>query len=248
MPACAPHKLAEILARKCPPENVHTVVLWTKNVANILYHAELYDILQRYDQIFLLVSITGMGGSVLEPQVPKAEAVLSLLPEIINFVGHPRRIAVRFDPILKFRTRTGEILTNLSFFPILAQTISKLGIKQLFASWVQMYPKVANRLERYGLENIVFSHHERKQACEQLLKSARRHGLELNGCCIPELPNPGCINGMLLNELHPLGRKASVKRSKGQRSNCNCTESWDVGWYYTCAHGCAYCYAQPKIY
>ncbi len=248
MPACAPQKLAEILEKKCPPENVHTVVLWTKNAANILHHGDLNRILRRYDQIFVLYTITGMGGTVLEPGVPKPEDAMAVLPGLVQFTGHPHRVAVRFDPLQKFETRTGEILTNVPFFKELARTLNGLEMRTVFTSWVNMYPKVARRLARYGLRNIGFSAQERRLVCQRLLEQAVFYGLELDGCCISELPGRGCIQGALLNDLHPRGRITSVKRAKSQRPNCRCTESRDIGWYYTCAHGCVYCYGQPKIF
>ena len=65
MVASDPTGLATTLAEKAPIESTHTVVLWTKNPQNIFECPALMAQLKLYDQLFLHLSITGLGGSAM---------------------------------------------------------------------------------------------------------------------------------------------------------------------------------------
>ena len=42
------------------------------------------------------------------------------------------------------------------------------------------------------------------------------------------------------------GKPIKAGKSKSQRPLCNCVESFDIGQYDTCIHGCRYCYANAS--
>jgi hypothetical protein len=83
---------------------------------------------------------------------------------------------------------------------------------------------------------------------------AAARGLVLHACSQPALAGvPGvrpsaCIDGAILETLHPQREPASRRKDRGQRAACLCTESKDIGSYtQACPHGCVYCYANPKM-
>ena len=115
MVATDPSGLARVLTEKAPPEDTHTVVLWTKNPTNMLHNADLFSKLKEYDQLYLHLSITGLG-TFLEPHVPAANDILANLADYIDFIGGPERIYIRFDPIVHFRLQDGATICNLQFF------------------------------------------------------------------------------------------------------------------------------------
>ena len=246
MVAGTPEKLAHMLEEKCPPERVHTLVLWTKNADNILHHPELHSQLKKYDQLFLHYTITGMGGTMLEPFVPSLSYSLSLLSELIDFFKSPLRIRIRFDPIVHFWIQNGQEICNLDYFPELAHEISKYGIRGVSTSWAHIYPKVKSRLLKKNIRPKKINKSQKLKEFAWMREVALEKKLELHVCCDNVFPESRCIDGTLYNTLHPRGYKASENRATSQRRECGCTESWDIGWYNTCVHGCVYCYGNPR--
>ena len=240
-----PQKIIEVLGRRCPPEKVHTIVLWSKNPGNLIEHRELRKILSAYDQVFLHVTITGMGGSYLEPGIPPMEKSLTMLSDLVEFAGDPRRIRVRFDPIVHLKLPDGTEYSNIKHFIRVAKAASRLTLTDITISWMEEYPKVQKRLRKYGIDSIPVSDTHWQRESEWILRQAEKIGITVLGCCVPQMPVSRCIDGELLTVLHPRLERASLKKAQGQRTHCGCTESWDIGWYNPCPGGCLYCYGHP---
>ncbi|MBN2201513.1 DUF1848 family protein, partial [bacterium] len=240
-----PERLVRLLESRCPPERVHTVVLWSKRPGPILKNRDLARCLGRYEQVFLHLTVTGMGGSFLEPGIPRADDVLRLIPELAGRLGTGRRLTIRFDPIVHLRLPAGERYSNLHHFERVAEEAARAGVERLTVSWMQSYAKVSSRLERLGIRAEEPSDAEKEEETGRLSEITRKLGLNLSGCCVPWLPVSACIDGGLMSELHPRQEPASVKKAAGQRPACGCTESWDIGWYVPCPGACLYCYARP---
>jgi len=245
---CYPDETAMILAKKCPPEKVHTLVIWTKNATHLLGHSRLIQQLRRYDQLFLHFTVTGMGNSPLEPYVPAPEESLKALPALIQLVGHPDRIRIRFDPIVHLRKPSGKYYTNFFYFNNLVPIITAQGITNVSISWMSVYKKVKLRLARNGFQIVPLSPPQQQRELAILQETTEKWGVVLHFCSTAGLPVSRCIDGTLLSKLHPTGESCSENKAKGQRQLCGCTESWDIGWYHPCLHGCLYCYGNPKEY
>jgi hypothetical protein len=240
-----PDRLTDFLTGRCPPERVHSVVIWSKNPRNLLDHSRLRRTLESYDQVFLHWTITGMGGGPIEPGIPAIEESLALLPRIADWIVSPRRIRIRFDPITHLVMPDGNRLTNLPRFTAVAEAAKRAGMDTLITSWMDPYRKVVVRLRKHGIEPVELTEEERKTEATWLLGEAERIGVRLTGCCVPGLTSARCIDGGLLIELHPKNLPADEIKAKDQRPLCSCTASWDIGWYLPCPGGCLYCYANP---
>ena len=243
MPGFFPEQLAARLEKLCPPETVHTVALWSKHPRNIIDHPGLRKCLQRYRQVILHLTVTGMGGGFLEPNIPPADEVLETLPALIGFLADPERLRMRFDPIVRLRFPDNKIFSNLEDFERVASAAKSAGVNVIVTSWMEAYPKVVKRLQAFGISPLILSDLEWKEESDRLISRATALGIRLIGCCVEGWPSSACIDGTALNRLHPDGKKASVQKARGQRPGCGCTESWDIGWYYRCPGGCLYCYA-----
>lgn len=235
------------------PEAVHTVVLWSKNFANLIGNRHgLKDLLSRYSQLYFHVTVTGLGGTRLERGVPPPAAVLRQLEPLVELARHPVRVSLRFDPVLFWRA-AGRERTNLAFFSDLATEAAALGIRDLRFSFAQWYAKARRRAARRGFNFLDPPEQEKVQKAADLAGIARARGLRLYSCSQKFLTAAlgvepsACIDGRLLQALHPRQETASAAKDRSQRPECGCTESIDIGSYaQACPHGCVYCYANPR--
>ena len=147
----APDQFVEILNQKCPAESVHTLVIWTKNAENLFAYRPLFETVKKYDQIFFHYTVTGMGGTMLEPRVPLPEQGMSFLPKLVKLAGDPRRIRFRFDPIVNLQMPDGSTYSNLPWFEKLAPKVITSGVTDISISWMSEYRKVISRLKRNGI-------------------------------------------------------------------------------------------------
>lgn len=236
------------------PQAVHSFVIWSKNFSNLVGDCfSLREALKKYDQLYLHFTITGLGGTRIEPEVPSSlEAILQLDP-LVKIVGNPERISVRFDPVV-FWQEEGESQTNFLFFETLAPELSTRGIKNIRFSFAQWYTKAKRRAVKNNFPYIDPPREEIKEKTRYLVEIAQHWGLKLYACSqeflteVPPVFPSACIEGPLLQKLHPSGEPVSLRKDKTQRSECRCTESVDIGSYAQfCPHCCLYCYANPKI-
>ena len=236
------------------PAVVHTVVLWSKNFSNLIENKyNLLNHIKKYDQLYLHFCITGLGGSLIECGVPPSSIALSQLEPLLKIVGKARRISIRFDPVVYWKDH-GKIKTNLYFFEKLAPLVRNFGIKDIRISFAQWYRKAKIRAKRQNFTYVDPSYEEKKKDARYLAGIARDNGLNLFSCSqdflseVPGISPSSCIDGFLLQSLHPARDHVSQRKDKTQRKECRCTESIDIGSYtQACPHCCLYCYANPKI-
>jgi len=230
-----------------PPEKVHTLVIWTKNPQNMIAAGKLKEVLSSYSQLYVHLTITGLGNTILEPKIPDWESTVKILPDLINMVKNPERITWRFDPLIEVDIK-GKSLSNYHLFPVIAEQVKHHEITKCKTSWVEPYKKVIRRLEKKHIKLNILSKEKRWVQAKDLETHAARLGMELSYCSMEGFSRSHCIDGELFNRLHPEDFSCSEKRAKGQRKLCGCTESIDIGWYsLKCNNGCLYCYAEPLI-
>jgi hypothetical protein len=232
-------------------ENIHTLVIWTKDPKNLFEHKRLRRSLKRIDQIYLLLTITGLGGTPLEPKAPPTEKILPQLHKTVDLVGLPQRIAIRYDPLIDLYYKEKTHLTNIDsgLFIDILKSASALGIKRVITSYVTLYPKVIKRLKRYNFQIVDHPISEIKNFIQnRMTPLARNFDMELSTCVFPNLTSVGCIDGKILTELHPRKEPISLAKDPSQRPTCHCTKSTDIGQWFSCYHGCLYCYGNPQIY
>lgn len=239
------------------PENVHTIVFWSKNFGPFIHNRYGEELLSRGYHLFFNFTINS-ESSMLEPVVPALSRRLEQLEDLCSLFG-AKRVIWRFDPICFYRTGdTGSIKHNLKDFPIILDRAAECGISICVTSFMDLYSKIKKRIA--ALPGFSFVEINVNKKIELILKMEKllfEKNMDLKVCCekdlIDRLPpashvtGSSCIPNELLMEMS--GGSLSLKKDYGQRieDGCGCRTSMDVGNYRLnpCRHNCLYCYANP---
>jgi hypothetical protein len=236
------------------PEQVDGFVFWTKNIGPFMQY--LPEI-QRLGYPFLIQHTINNYPVELESRVISYTHTLAAMCQLAQEYG-PQRLIWRYDPIL-FTSLTSPDWHRSNF----AQLASELeGVTdEVIISFAQIYRKTERNLreaaqqsgftwQEHTPEDPAFMATARVLAAD-LARIAAAHGMQLRVCSQKAFLIPGlieeasCIDAERLERVagHPLLNKA---RQKGNRKECACAASKDIGAYDTCPHGCVYCYAVQR--
>ena len=132
------------------PETVHTFVLWSKDFSNLLRDQDgLRTELAAYDQTYFHFTVTGLGGTGAEPGAPPFRDGLAQLPRLVELAGDPRRVSLRFDPLV-FWESGGRIVSNVPSFCDAAEAAASAGVVDIRICLAQWYRKARTRAARRG--------------------------------------------------------------------------------------------------
>ena len=230
------------------PVRVHTLVLLSKGYGPLLRdEAGLRTALDAYEQVTCQLTVTGLGGTRLEPGAPPAETVLAQLAPLAQWRG-AERMTLRYDPIVHWR-EGDQIRSNLAWAERVFSAAAGAGLGRVRLSFAQVYAKMKRRRVEWHDPPA----EAKLEIAANLVRLAAGYGLELHGCCQPSLEpvgvfRTGCVDGGELSKLHPRRLPAAGSKDQGQRGDCLCTPSLDIGSYdMACPNGCLYCYANPRL-
>jgi hypothetical protein len=232
----------QVIAISLRPEDVDGFVFWTKNVGPFLSH--LSEVRQ-YGFPFVLQHTINGYPRVLEQAV--ADAVRS--------VEHLRRIAETFGPrvcVWRYDTIVDSSVTPREFH---IETFSRLARQlegatdEVVVSFAHLYRKTLRNMNR-SAEESGFTWSDptddwKRTLLAEMVQIARGHKIGVTVCSQPKYLTPGggearCVDAKRLADV---GGSAFKSKLKGNRPECGCFESRDIGEYDTCPHGCVYCYA-----
>ena len=205
------------------------------------------------DKLILHATITGYGGTILEPNVPFFADELDLVCDLVNRGFPKEKVVIRVDPIIP--TVKGFAAAGT----ILRESIKK-GFERFRVSLIDMYPHVRERFVQHGLplpydgkfspDDVHFR--MATNMFETLKKQFTADGkkLRIEACAEPRLKgveHTGCISAY---DLTLLGLDPSDTDSSGpQRRNCLCYSGKTelLTNRRPCPNGCLYCYWRSKI-
>lgn len=212
------------------PEWVDCIVFWTKNPLPILPF--LPEIEAMGYQFYFTVTVTPYEAPLERGLLP--EARINGFRRLSALLG-PDRVDWRYDPVLLGGKYT--VPYHLDQFQRLCERLHTHTARCVI-SFADSYPHAdftgGSPAEMYALgEGFA-----QIAAGYRLPLSTCAEPIDLSGCGIR---HGACIDREKIEAL--LGWPLAAKKDPGQRKDCGCVESVDIGVYDTCPAGCAYCYA-----
>ncbi len=222
------------------PEVVDAMVFWTKNPQPMF--SDLHK-LSNYPYYFQ-ITITSYATDI-ESHVPKKKHIIEAVKNLSDMLGK-ERIIWRYDPIFLNDAYTLEY--HIKYFEILAKALSPSATKVII-SFIDYYRKISANWKQFNMRGL--TEDEKHIVCKAFSEIAHTNNLEMCACCEDiglmqyNIKPSKCIDGKLLERIS--GYKLNLAQDKGQRANCGCAESVDIGVYNTCRHDCKYCYATHTL-
>jgi len=225
------------------------VVFWTRHIRSFLPGRPLHRLVSsELSNPFVQLTITGLGGTRIEPNTPDTETILTDLPRLREvFHDEPWRILWRFDPLLKG-------FTSLGTFRRLGDTLAGQGITSCtfsFPSYFSLKGDLSPRFQEAGIPP--WTEAEQFDFTEEMSRIAQEIGITLRVCAQPKIAQAHpdvqpaqCIPKLLIEKGDPLGGTVDLPKDRSQRTHCLCIESEDIGDYVKdpCHGGCVYCYSK----
>ncbi len=225
-------------------ENVDAIVFWSKNPQPLMSKlAELTDRGYLYYFQYTMNDYPPM----LEPGLPKLIARLETFEKLSSTLS-PWGVIWRYDPII-ITTETSYGFHE-SCFRSICRYLEGLT-SRVMLSILDMYKKTQRRLsELQHLEvldhSALVDHTDMTSLLRALGQIANEHGMQAQTCAEGlDYSNLGISPGKCIDDeiIGRLGGTVKYTKDKGQREDCLCTRSRDIGITDTCGHGCTYCYA-----
>ena len=219
------------------PTAVDGIVFWTKNPIPMLDRLEELNSYMYYFHF----TITPYGKDI-EPKLPSKNALIKAFQYLSDRIDTDR-VIWRYDPILINSKYTVDY--HIHAFGKIADALHPYTKKVVISFIDTDYKSVKRNIKALALSN--FSEEMKIRLAIKIAEIANNYGLTIEACATPlnlaeyDINPSRCIDSSLFSKL--LGYELGIKKDKGQRPECGCAVSRDIGSYNTCENGCMYCYA-----
>lgn len=219
---------------------VDCIVFWTKDPAPMLGRLDELSAYQYYVQI----SFTPYKTDVEVNLRPKRN-IIKTMQELARRIGR-ERVVWRYDPILLNESYPMDY--HLEWFEKALEELAPYT-ERCIISFIDMYAKAKKNTHGLGLHEL--SADEMNALAAGFSQIAKGSGVTLQTCSEKidleqyGISHGACIDGELIRRI--IGKPVKAGKAKSQRPLCNCVESFDIGSYDTCIHGCRYCYANDSL-
>ena len=219
------------------PSVVDMIGFCSKNPAPMLKYM---DLLKPYHQ-YWFVTITPYGKDI-EPNVPPVSSVLASFRELAGVVGESC-MGWRYDPIIIDQDWTVERHTQC--FESMAAELAGFTHTAVI-SFIDLYEKVKRNYP--SARAVPLS--TQLSLTEALVRIGRKYDMVIKPCGedkILETVGADCSGCMTVRTFEEaIGCNLIVPPNPGNRKECACYITGDIGAYNTCGHLCRYCYANAE--
>ncbi|RHB42058.1 DUF1848 domain-containing protein [Enterocloster aldenensis] len=227
-----PEKVSKISMDK---EVIDCIVFWTKNVKPMLDRLDELDGYNYYFQYTL-----NPYGTDVEPIIGiNRNTNIETMIHLSERIGADK-VIWRYDPIFTSQKYTKDY--HIKSFKKMAESLRGYTLRVVI-SFLDLYGQTKRNMPDIDK----FDETEYRDLVRQLVQIAKDNGMIVESCAEKiDLPEEGvmhghCIDKDLIEEI--VGYRLTGGKDKGQRQECGCMESIDIGVYNTCKNGCKYCYA-----
>lgn len=243
---------ARLVQRSLRPEHVTHFNFWSKWPRP--FFRTLDRVLEAGYPVLWNLTITGLGGSAMEPGVPATEKAVAAAIELSQRVP-PAAIQWRYDPVL-LSERYDEAHHLRTFARLVEQLAGR--VDRVATSFVELYrhrvkPDLAEYQRETGDSLRTPSLAQRLDLAGRLREIAEGAGIPFTLCCQAELrkalgcERSGCNSWAWARRVYPqLAGRRPLKR-RPTRADCACSEEIDIGVYDTCTLGCRYSYGSATL-
>lgn len=225
------HQVSQI---NLSPDFIECIVFWTKNAVPFMDYLEE---LNRMGYMYKFQYTITPYDNTLEKNISDKSDIIKNVLELSEKI-EKKRIVWRYDPILLNDTYT--VNRHIELFEEMCSLLYT-AVNHVVISFIDLYQK--NRGYRlYELSTDEITH-----LAQAFGEIGAKYKLPIKTCCENYdltkfgITKGACIDSVLLEEI--CNRPLLLKKATGQRKNCLCAESVDIGAYHTCLNGCIYCYA-----
>lgn len=213
-------------------------IIITKRLTNAL----IDKLIEHKDKIILHLTVTGYGGTKIEPFVPKYEVTYKKFKTLLE-KGFPiEQCVLRVDPIVP--TNKGFLLACR-----VIKTFCDTGIKRVRFSILDMYDHVKERFKEADIDLPYETFHAPLEERDRIMRALIGFGVvnkfEVEACGEPGLDSIPCLSQKDIDILG-LTDKITLVGSADQRSNCHCPsnkkELLTKNKAKRCENKCVYCF------
>ncbi|TWU02863.1 DUF1848 domain-containing protein [Stieleria varia] len=222
--------------------DVDGIVFWTKNVAPFVKH--LNEVREREFPFVLQHTINAYPRTLEQSVVDSARSVDAF--KRVSETHGPRTCVWRYDTVVMSSETPRE--WHLDSFARIASELRGFT-DEVVISFVHFYQKTLRNMnaaaEEFGFEWYEPELTEKRTLLSQFVDIATENGMKLSICAQRELIVEGAYDAKCVDadRLIEIAGEDFRSKQKGNRKECGCFASRDIGEYDTCPHGCVYCYA-----